>query len=296
VEKSDLMERQKSLEAKKEKLGIIDSPEEIEQLHSLLGNFDLVWPTFDLAQRQRAFSLLINRIEVEVISPHWIRLVIDWLDAVCPRIDIAYLWKVTPSRGDTLSTEEEATLREYYPYATRLEVLKQLPDRTWRALQRYASINHLKRPHSIKDEVPLFACYKDFMPKLDGQYLFRDYETTLHYVKIACDNTAREKAPLYALWLLSKKVENLAHILEGDLSMTATALVRPNKSIIGLEVSSVRKKMKSKGFAAGVNREDVVKGAAELGVSLDEHIAFVIQAMSDIATTLSLAGSTTITP
>ena len=78
--------------------------------------------------------------------------------------------------------------------------------------------------------------------------------------------------------------------------MTATALVRPNKSIIGLEVSSVRKKMKSKGFAAGVNREDVVKGAAELGVSLDEHIAFVIQAMSDIATTLSLAGSTTITP
>ena len=131
VEKSDLMERQKSLEAKKEKLGIIDSPEEIEQLHSLLGNFDLVWPTFDLAQRQRAFSLLINRIEVEVISPHWIRLVIDWLDAVCPRIDIAYLWKVTPSRGDTLSTEEEATLREYYPYATRLEVLKQLPDRTW---------------------------------------------------------------------------------------------------------------------------------------------------------------------
>jgi putative nucleotidyltransferase with HDIG domain len=78
--------------------------------------------------------------------------------------------------------------------------------------------------------------------------------------------------------------------------ITATSLVRPNKSIIGLEVSSVRKKMKSKGFAAGVNREDVVKGAAELGVDLDEHIAFVIQAMSDVAATLSLAGSETITP
>jgi putative nucleotidyltransferase with HDIG domain len=72
--------------------------------------------------------------------------------------------------------------------------------------------------------------------------------------------------------------------------ITATALVRPNKSILGLEVSSVRKKMKSKGFAAGVNREDVVKGAAELGVDLDEHIAFVIQAMSSIADTLGLAG------
>ena len=71
--------------------------------------------------------------------------------------------------------------------------------------------------------------------------------------------------------------------------VTATALVRPNKSIIGLEVSSVRKKMKAKGFAAGVNRNDLVNGAAELGVDLDEHIAFVIQAMSSIAPTLGLA-------
>ncbi len=77
--------------------------------------------------------------------------------------------------------------------------------------------------------------------------------------------------------------------------ITATTLVRPNKSIIGLEVSSVRKKMKSKGFAAGVNREDVVKGAAELGIDLDEHIAFVIQAMSDVADTLGLTGPETAT-
>ncbi len=74
--------------------------------------------------------------------------------------------------------------------------------------------------------------------------------------------------------------------------VTATALVRPNKSIHGLEVSSVRKKMKTKGFAAGVNRDDLVKGAAELGVDLDEHIALVIEAMSSIAATLGLAGVT----
>ncbi|HLZ61897.1 MAG TPA: HDIG domain-containing protein [Ktedonosporobacter sp.] len=72
--------------------------------------------------------------------------------------------------------------------------------------------------------------------------------------------------------------------------VTATALVRPDKSILGLEVSSVRKKMKSKGFAAGVNREDLVRGAQELAIDLDEHIAFVIQAMSSIATELGLAG------
>jgi putative nucleotidyltransferase with HDIG domain len=72
--------------------------------------------------------------------------------------------------------------------------------------------------------------------------------------------------------------------------VTATALVRPNKSVIGLEVSSVRKKMKTKGFAAGVNRDDLVKGAAELGVDLDEHIASVISAMSDAAESLGLKG------
>jgi predicted hydrolase (HD superfamily) len=49
--------------------------------------------------------------------------------------------------------------------------------------------------------------------------------------------------------------------------------------------------MKSKGFAAGVNREDLVKGAAELGVDLDEHIVFVIEAMSSIADQLGLAGA-----
>jgi putative nucleotidyltransferase with HDIG domain len=72
--------------------------------------------------------------------------------------------------------------------------------------------------------------------------------------------------------------------------ITATALVRPNKSVIGLEVSSVRKKMKTKGFAVGVNRDDLVNSAAELGVDLDEHIAFVIQAMSSVADTLGLVG------
>jgi putative nucleotidyltransferase with HDIG domain len=72
--------------------------------------------------------------------------------------------------------------------------------------------------------------------------------------------------------------------------VTATALVR-QKTLPGLPVSSVRKKMKAKGFAAGVNREDLVKGAAGLQVDLDEHIAFVIEAMSSIAGMLGLAGT-----
>lgn len=72
--------------------------------------------------------------------------------------------------------------------------------------------------------------------------------------------------------------------------ITAAALVRPDKSIRGLEASSVRKKMKDKAFARGVNRDDIIKGAEELGVDLNEHITFVIEAMASDAERLGLAG------
>jgi len=73
--------------------------------------------------------------------------------------------------------------------------------------------------------------------------------------------------------------------------VTACALVRPSRSVNDLEVSSVKKKMKDKAFARGVSREDVVRGAAELGVEMDAHIALVIGAMRERAALLGLAGS-----
>jgi len=70
--------------------------------------------------------------------------------------------------------------------------------------------------------------------------------------------------------------------------LTACALVKPSKSIADVEVSSVKKKMKDKAFARGVHREDIVQGAAELGVDLDAHIAFCIEAMKKRAGELGL--------
>jgi putative nucleotidyltransferase with HDIG domain len=72
---------------------------------------------------------------------------------------------------------------------------------------------------------------------------------------------------------------------------TACALVRPSRSVNDLEPSSVKKKMKDKAFARGVNRDDVLRGAAELGVDLDAHIATVIRSMRDRADLLGLGGS-----
>ena len=70
--------------------------------------------------------------------------------------------------------------------------------------------------------------------------------------------------------------------------ITAVALVRPDKKIRGLEPRSVRKKMKDKAFARSVNRDDIVRGAQELGLELDEHIASCIRAMEDAAPQLGL--------
>ena len=73
--------------------------------------------------------------------------------------------------------------------------------------------------------------------------------------------------------------------------ITATALVRPSKSLHEVDAKSVKKKMKDKAFARGVNRDDVGEGARELGVELDTHIQFVIDAMRPRAAELGLDGA-----
>jgi putative nucleotidyltransferase with HDIG domain len=73
--------------------------------------------------------------------------------------------------------------------------------------------------------------------------------------------------------------------------ITAVALVRPSKSIFDVEPSSVRKKMKDKAFARSVNRDDIIKGAEELGVDLNVHIGEVIKAMQSVADELGLRGT-----
>ncbi len=72
--------------------------------------------------------------------------------------------------------------------------------------------------------------------------------------------------------------------------ITAISYVKPNRSVFEVDVVSVKKKMKDKAFARSVNRQDIVEGAQELGVPLEDHIAFCVQAMQDRAAELGLAG------
>jgi predicted hydrolase (HD superfamily) len=73
--------------------------------------------------------------------------------------------------------------------------------------------------------------------------------------------------------------------------LTACAYVKPGRSIYEVDTASVRRKLKDKAFARNVNREDIMNGAEELGVPLEEHIAFCIEAMKQRAADLGIAGT-----
>jgi predicted hydrolase (HD superfamily) len=72
--------------------------------------------------------------------------------------------------------------------------------------------------------------------------------------------------------------------------ITAATLVKPNKSLAEVDASSIRRKMKDKAFARSVNRQDIINGATDLGVDLDQHITFCIEAMRGVAKKLGLEG------
>ncbi|GAC1428738.1 MAG: HDIG domain-containing protein [Terriglobales bacterium] len=73
--------------------------------------------------------------------------------------------------------------------------------------------------------------------------------------------------------------------------ITAVALVKPSKSLAEVDAKSVRKKMKGKAFARSVSRDDIVNGAADMGIDLDEHIAFCIEALKNVSDKLGLSGA-----
>lgn len=95
-------------------------------------------------------------------------------------------------------------------------------------------------------------------------------------------------APFLGLEYTSKMDRAIFACDELSGFVTACALVKPGKSLSAVEPASVRKKMKDKAFARAVNRDDLVKGAADLGVELDEHIRFVAQALKAVALELGV--------
>lgn len=107
-------------------------------------------------------------------------------------------------------------------------------------------------------------------------------EDMLHAIRAHADYTGTPRVSLLDKTLFA--VDELCGFI------TAAVLVRPDRKLAGLTSQSVRKRMKDKAFARAVSRDDLRLGAAELGIELDEHIGFVIDAMTGVADQLGLAG------
>jgi putative nucleotidyltransferase with HDIG domain len=192
-----------------------------------------------------------------------------------------------------------------------------MPDRNdaWRLLCEYTASDSLRK-HALAVE----ACVRAYAKKLGGDEELWALTGLLHdfdYEKWPNDAHHPTQEHPYAGTLILKergypeemihailghanysgveRVSPLDHVLFAcdELSgfLTACALVKPSKSIHEVEAPSVKKKLKDKAFARGVSREDVYKGAEELGVPLEEHIACCISAMREAADSLGLAGA-----
>jgi predicted hydrolase (HD superfamily) len=191
-------------------------------------------------------------------------------------------------------------------------------ERAWQLLTEWTASESLRK-HALAVEACMVACGEAEADRLglDGEEraeLLELYATTalLHDFDYERHPTANEH-PFVGVrelerlgWPLALRTAILGHAQYSGVArethlakalfacdelsglLTACALVKPSKAIADVETKSVRKKMKDKAFARGVNREDVIQGAAELGVELDAHIAFCIEAMRKRSAALGL--------
>ena len=183
-------------------------------------------------------------------------------------------------------------------------------DQAWRILCEFTRNENLRR-HALAVEACVLAYARKFgedETKWSVTALLHDFDWEIH--PEAPDHPMKGE-PILASRGVSDEIRRaiLSHasysgvtrdsLLEKSLFacdeisglLTAVALVKPHRSLAEVDVASVRKKMKDKAFARSVNRQDIVDGAAELGVPLDEHIGNCIRAMQAIAGELGLAGS-----
>ena len=189
-------------------------------------------------------------------------------------------------------------------------------DDAWKLLCEYTQSDSLRK-HALAVE----ACVKAYAKKMGADESLWSLTALLHDFDYErwpnAEHLATQEHPYEGSKILREKgyPEEMIHAILGhaDYSgvarvsaldhalfacdelagfLTACALIKPSKSIHEVETASVKKKLKDKAFARGVNRDDVYKGAEELGVPLEQHIAFCIEAMRGAAAELGLAGVT----
>jgi putative nucleotidyltransferase with HDIG domain len=188
-------------------------------------------------------------------------------------------------------------------------------DRGWELLNEYT-----KKPGLIGHALAVEAAMRAYAAKFDGDEKAWGLVGLLHDFDYERWPTSEDhpyrgveilEAQGYPEWFRRAVLSHAAYTgvsRESDLEkalfacdelcgfLTACALVTPDRSLHAVKVKSVRKKMKSKAFAASVNRQDIIDGATDLGVDLDQHIDFVLEALCGVASRLGLGGTSSSVP
>lgn len=137
---TDLVTRQTDLQNKRDRIARIKGPEQVANFYEVLRNFREKYDGLSLEEKQRLIELLTTTIELELVSPHWFKLTIEWIGPVSVRPDVCLIWKRIPIKGKPLSEEEMEIIRLYYPMCERYtDLLRLMPVRTWYSIATWAS-------------------------------------------------------------------------------------------------------------------------------------------------------------
>lgn len=202
TELQEVKQHIQELEAKKKKLNIVDGQEELEKFYGVLSNFDQAYPKMKLDDRQKLFSLLVRKVEINYLSPHWLEVSIHWLSALSIRPDKALLWRNNPKSFGKITPEEDLIIKEHIATAPVSQMLKLLPNRTWDTIKRYQEKLDIKRKaEGTSDHLPHNACWLDLCPWEDGRYLMGNMASTIEAINRGAKATTKQFNTLHMMWL-----------------------------------------------------------------------------------------------
>lgn len=184
----------------------IKGPDHIDRFYHVLKNVRERYEKMGLQEKQTLWQLLTEHITIETISPHWLKLTISWIAPVTHIPDVAYVWRLSPAKGDSFSPEEEALLREVYPKVkSRSELIQFFPERTYSSLKSQASKYTFKgelqsiRFRRIAD-VDNTLCWLDVLAIPDRELSL----AMAHEAIVGCEMKIKGKPgqQLYAIWCM----------------------------------------------------------------------------------------------
>jgi hypothetical protein len=199
--KRDLQQKQRDLQ--------LIGEEDIEEFYNLLGNIVQKWPKLSTIKRKLFLGFMVKEIEIEFISPHWVRLTTEWLPSLLPRPDVCFIWRQYPQRAAFESWEKEIIRTFYASCMSKKELLQRLPTKTWGAIRNAAKKLDISKKIDAVGDFPENACWSDAEVLGAG-------EGAIDIVREACEASAqcgKKRVPLQGFWLGSADLGELQQVV-----------------------------------------------------------------------------------